>query len=249
VTHPLYNRAPITEAVIEINFTNPLGEELLASASKKFKSNYQNHQSVQSLDVAVQIDANQLDTPKTEIDKKLGHRLCSADMTELIVLWPTSFVISQLAPYPGWDVFFERFVRDWTTWKRNVDFKQVSRLGVRYINRIDIPMPKDGKPLEFEAYLNVYPKLPDLLGPVNAYAVQAGFPIDDIRCQLTLNSAVVPAPILDHVSFLMDQDIAREIDPPQSDEAIYALLNKIRVKKNEVFESCISNLARKLFEK
>ncbi len=249
MTQSPYKSAPITEAVIEIKFANPLSEDLFASVSRKFNKHYLKHQNVQNLSVAVQIPTNQTETPKTAIDKELGHRLSSEDMTELIVLWPSTFMVSQLAPYPGWDVFFQRFVRDWAIWKRNVNFREVSRIGVRYINRIDIPKSKDGKPLEYEAYLNVYPKVPDILGPVNAYAVQAGFPIEDIRCQLTLNSAVVAAPILDHVSFVMDQDIAREIDPPQSDEAIFALLNAIRIKKNVVFESCISDLARSLFER
>ena len=249
MTQPSYKRAPITEAVIAINFAQPLAPDLIASVSDKFSAYYPKHHNVENVKVAVQIPASQQDIPKTKIDRDVGHRRSSVDMTELVVLWPSAFAISQLAPYPGWDVFSQRFVRDWKIWKRNVDFRDVSRLGVRYINRIDIPMPKDGNILEYEAYLNIYPKLPDILGPVGAYAVQAVFPIEDIRCKLTLNSAVVPAPILDHVSFVMDQDIAREIDPPQSDEAIYALLNEIRIKKNSVFESCISNLARELFER
>jgi len=79
--------------------------------------------------------------------------------------------------------------------------------------------------------------------------VQAVLPVVDIGCKLTLNSAAVPAPILDHASFVIDQDIAKEVDPPQSDEAIYELLNQIRVRKNNVFEACISNRARELFQR
>ena len=124
-------------------------------------------------------------------------------------------------------------------------FQEISRIGVRYVNRIDIPV--SGPVLEQEEFLNVYPKLPDILGPMNAYAVQAVLSIKDIGCKLTLNSAVVPSPILDHASFLFDQDIAREIDPPQSDDAISGLLNEIRIRKNKVFETCITDRARALF--
>jgi uncharacterized protein (TIGR04255 family) len=84
---------------------------------------------------------------------------------------------------------------------------------------------------------------------LDAYAVQAVLPLADIGCKLTLNSAAVPSPILDHSSFLFDQDIAREIDPPQSDEAIYDLLNEIRVQKNKFFEACITDRARALFNR
>jgi uncharacterized protein (TIGR04255 family) len=54
--------------------------------------------------------------------------------------------------------------------------------------------------------------------------------------------------LLEHGSFLLDLDIAREGDPPQNDEGIYDLLHQIRVKKNEVFEACVTNSARDSFQ-
>ena len=131
-------------------------------------------------------------------------------------------------------------------WKRVVGFKEISRIGVRYINRIDIPI--SGPIVEFEDYLHLYAKIPDVLGPVGGYAAQAVLPLADIGCTLRLNSAVVPSPILDHMSILFDQDIAKEENPPQSDGDISELLGKIRVKKNEVFEACITDRARELFQ-
>jgi uncharacterized protein (TIGR04255 family) len=247
VTQPSYKHAPITEAVIEIRFAAPMDSADVDKVSDKFSSHYPQHQSVQNVKFAVELPAGQKDTATAEFDREVGHRRSSSDMTHLLVLWPSAIVVSQLAPYPGWDRFFERFVRDWKLWKRIIGFRTIGRLGVRYINRIDIPI--SGPVMEFETFLNVYPKLPDILGPVGAYAVQAVLPIVDIGCKLTLNSAVVPAPILGHASFVVDQDIAKEVNLPQSDEAIYELLNEIRVRKNNVFESCISNRARELFQR
>ena len=217
--------------------------------SDKFGSHYPQHQRVESVKVAVLLPAGQKDIPKAEFDREVGHWRSSSDMTQLLVLWRSAFVVSQLAPYPGWDAFFQRFVRDWKVWRRVMGFRTISRIGVRYINRIDIPV--SGPVVEHETFLNVYPKLPDIdiLGSVEAYAVQAVLPIEDIGCRLTLNSAVVPAPILGHVYFVIDQDIAKEIDPPQRDKAIYELLNEIRVRKNNVFEACISDRARELFQR
>ena len=123
----------------------------------------------------------------------------------------------------------------------------VARIGVRYINRIDIPI--SGPIVEYEKFINVYPKLPDVLGPVNAYGVQAVLPIVDIGCKLTLNSAIVASPILDHASFVVDQDISKEVDAPQSDNAIYELLSEIRKRKNIIFEACITDSARELFQR
>jgi len=247
VAQPSYPNAPITEAVIEIKFTTPLDSTDVDKVSDKFSSDYPQHQNVQAFNVNLTLPGSQPDAPTAEFDRAVGHRRASVDMTELLLIWRSAFVISQLAPYPGWDSFLQRFVRDWTAWKRVMGFREISRIGVRYVNRIDIPV--SGPIVEHEMFLNVYPKVPDIFGPFGAYAVQAVLPIGEIGCKLTLNSAAVPSPILDHASFLFDQDIAKEIDPPQSDEAIYDLLNKIRVQKNKVFEACITDRARELFKR
>ncbi len=247
VTQSSYKKAPITEAVIEIKIASPLEPKEVEKVSAKFRSNYPHHQNVDSLTVALQLPAGEGGDPKAQIDREPGHRRSSSDLTQLLVLGRSAFAVSQLAPYPGWDEFFARFVRDWKIWKKAVRFRTISRIGVRYINRIDIPIAESK--VEHEEFLNVYPKLPDIFGPLSAYAVQAVLPIQDIDCKLTINSAVVPAPILDHASFVIDQDIARESNAPQSDKDIFKLLKEIRVRKNKIFEACISNRARELFQK
>ena len=159
---------------------------------------------------------------------------------------PNSVAVAQLAPYPGWEVFFPRFVRDWEAWKREAGYRQIIRVGVRFINRIDIPIVSGL--IEEAEYLSVYPKLPDSLGPVTGYGVQAQLPMQDIGCNLTINSAAVPSPMLEHGSILLDLDIAKEVNPPQKDEEIFELLGRIRIKKNEIFEACITRKAKELFQ-
>ena len=246
MTQLSYKHAPITEAVIEIKIDSALNQAEVEKATTKFRTHYPQDQRVENVTLALLIDAKPGGDPKTWVDRNIGHRRSSLDLTQLLVLFPSSLMVSQLAPYPGWDQFYRRFCRDWRIWKKAVGFKTVSRIGVRYINRIDIPMLE--KNVEHETYLNVYPKLPDIISHVGAYAVQAVSSFEDIGCKLTLNSAVVPAPILDHASFIVDQNIAREIDPPQSDKAIFQLLNEIRMKKNAVFEACVTDRARALIQ-
>jgi len=232
--------------VIGIYFVEPIGSGEVDAVSAKFDLHYPHHQDVENLNVAVELQAGQNESAKAKVESEKGHRRSSTDMTELLVLWRSAFVVSQLAPYPGWDTFSKRFLRDWKVWKRNTGFRQIVRVGVRFINRIDIPAP--WTVVEHETYLNVYPRLPNLFGPLDAYAVQVVVTVPDIGCQLTLNSAMVPSPILGHLSFLIDQDIAMNTNPPQSDDAIIELLNQIRLAKNKVFESCITDRARALFQ-
>ena len=240
-----YKSPPITEAVIGINFSSPISPSDIEAVVKKFSSSYPDYQTVSTYDVSVELVNDQTSKPTADFNQLIGHRLSTADMTQILLLWPSSITISQLSPYQGWDDLFKRFVRDWSVLKRIIGFQTISRVGVRYINRVDIPVTESI--LEYEKYLNIYPKMPELLNHLEAYAMQSAAHLKDIDCQLKLNTASVPSPLLDHGSFVIDQDISKAINPPQSDKDIYDLLNKIRVQKNLIFEACINVHARKLF--
>lgn len=247
MTQPSYAHPPITEAVIEICFDTSLEPAQLEKISSKFGSNYPEQQIVTNFEVAVGADINERDALRADFKQAAGYRRSSSDMTQLMVLWGSKFIISQLAPYPGWAVFFERFERDWKKWRKVAGNRKITRIGVRYINRIDIPSPEAFA--EHEEFLNIYPRIPNNIGRLNEYAVQAQFTIVEMECKLTLNSAVVESPLLDHISIVVDQDIAKVGVPPQGDEEIFKLLNDIRIKKNSVFEECITNRSRELFQK
>ena len=243
----VYARPPITEAVIGITFSSPMDTKQLASVNNALQKHYPHKQDVSNFDdLSLVINTKEAGGNKANLKMKLGYRLSTDDQTQLIVLWPNSFTLSQLAPYQGWGNFIERFERDWGTLKKILGFQQISRIGVRYINRIDIPA--SAPVIEHEQFLNIYPKMPDILNPLEAYALQASVTLKDINCQLTINTASLPSPLLEHASFVIDADISSDKNPPQSDSDLIKLLNNIRTKKNQVFEACISQPARSLFQ-
>ena len=241
-----YARPPITEAVIEVAFTSALNKKDLVKLSKKYQSHYPKEDSVSNFEVEVNVRGVELDETTAKLkNQRLGHRRSSEDMCQLLVLWPKTLTIAQLAPYDGWATFYQRFNRDWRTLKSTVAQREIERIGIRYINRIDIPV--SSPVIEHEEFLNIFPKLPDMLQPMNAFNIQAQVYLQDIDCQLRINSAAVPSPLIDHASFVVDLDFLRVQNVPQNDRALQNLLNTIRNKKNEVFESLITDKARALF--
>jgi len=237
-----YKYPPVTEAVIGINFAENLSKTLLKSVSDKLAKNYPIHQQLQNISVGIELSPQAGKDRKTITEVAEGHRRSSQDMTELALALPNSLVVSQLAPYPLWATFSKRFMRDWKLLKKTLGYREIKRIGVRYINRIDIPAT--GPLVHNEQFLNVFPQVPDILSPLMAGAVQTISYFEDIKCQLTLNSGVVESPILNHRSFLLDLDVGRELDVPQNDKEIFVLLEAMRLKKNQVFEACISQRAR-----
>jgi uncharacterized protein (TIGR04255 family) len=244
-----YRRPPITEAVIEVRFADEASPAQLERIMSGFASSYPHQQMQRNVGFAVAVPPELSEQPRAQFNQQIGYRRSSTDLTEILLVWPAIFVVSQLAPYPGWETFIARFARDWTDWKRFAGYRRIVRIGVRYINRIDIPMETASGVLEETEYLKVFPKLPDGLGPMTAFGVQAIVPLVDIGCNLTINSGAVPSPLLNHCSFILDIDIAKEESAAQKDDEVAALLNQVRVRKNEIFEACITDRARELFQK
>ena len=239
-----YQQPPITEAVIGIDFATSLDSKVLNTANEAFKKNYPVHQFVTEYALAVDIQNQGGGAPKAkaELTPAHKHRRSSTDMTEIVLIQPGSFIVSQLAPYPGWEPFVKRFLREWRVLKRATGHREVRRVGVRFINRIDVPIVDDRA--EHEQYLNVFPSVPDLLSPLHAYAIQARSVFPDIKCAMNLNSGAMDSPLNRHASFLLDIDIYRDQDVPQNERRIADLLDQIRIKKNDVFETCIKQRAR-----
>jgi len=240
-----YKKPPITEAVIEIRFAEALDAPELEKAARHMASVYSRQEPVKNVDFTLGVPQGFGQTTAL-INEQYGRRMSSDDLTEILLLWPLSFSVAQLAPYPGWGIFFDRYSRDWKIWKKATQYRRIVRVGVRFINRIDVPFADNGV-IEESEYLNVYPALPASLGPVAGYGVQAQLPMRDIGCNLIINSAAVPSPLIGHNSFLLDFDIYMEESPPQNDENVYELLNQIRVKKNQVFEACVTDRAKEIF--
>lgn len=240
----LYKKPPITEAVIEIRFAGLLALPEIDKAAKKFASAYSHQEKVKNFNI--EFNASPDREPQTKTETSDGRRMSSDDLTQMVLLWPDKFTVAQLAPYPGWDEFFRRFLRDWKLWKQATEYHKLMRVGVRFVNRIDVPSAKDGT-IAVADFLNVHPQLPASLPQFTSYGVQARLHLQDIECELIINSGAVPSPLIGYSSYLLDFDIYKESGLPQSDDGIYELLNRIRVKKNQVFEACVTERAKETF--
>lgn len=240
-----YPRPPITEAVIGFEFKDTKSVDDLSSISPKFRDCYPNFERIQSIDFDIQPSGhnNLVNNTNIHLNTNGGIRLSSLDMNKILLAWPKTLSISQLAPYPGWETYFERFKHDWKIWKRTLGFRELNRVGLRYINRFDIPFI-DGK-IRHEDYINIYPKLPGEW-PLHQYALQLTLPVaENVIAQI--NSAIIESPLLNHLSIVFDLDIATHTETPQNDNDIFELLEWMRHQKNEIFESVITDTSRKLF--
>jgi uncharacterized protein (TIGR04255 family) len=237
----LYKRPPIVEAVIEIRTEGDLPRETVDKVKRRLLPGYPFSTEAQIVNVEIG-GAN----PKLAQHFQ-GHRLTSKDGTGVVTITQKSISTSRLAPYEGWENMVCTARENWLSWKKVVGYRKVSRIGIRFINRVDIPN-REEKPIRIDDYLTFRPEVPNIgLAPMRAFNMNASMDIGRDGFKVTLITSLVPSPLVKTLSLLLDIDLSREADLPQNDDDLWSLVNVGRAHKNLVFEGCITDATRRLF--
>jgi uncharacterized protein (TIGR04255 family) len=240
-----YPRPPITECVIEIRFSQEKEASLLerirdklADQFPKIETNIEQHFQFNIEDGSSSISPSRVS----------GFKMTNADGNGIIILNKFSFAYSRLPPYPGWDFFKSQFVELWSKHKSIAEYSRISRVGVRYINRIDIPVSGENAKISARDYLNIHIVYPlAALTAIDQFAIQLVTNFDDVQLGLVLNIARTESPVPNNLAIILDLDFGRTEDVPQKDADIWNLLDLIRSQKNKTFEACITDATRSLF--
>jgi uncharacterized protein (TIGR04255 family) len=238
-----YSRAPITESVISVQFADPVPPEVLGKLKTQLSAEYPFAEGWAEL--AVTFDAATQTTSNQEMNK--GYKFATLDRLDVLIVTNNRISVSRLAPYTGWEQFSARARRDWDLFKRLTGFRKLSQIGVRYINRVDIPFPeKPGAPFNADEYLLIGPTIPQPpFPPMESSTMQVRCPTE--LGEIVCNNARVPSPLVNHHSFVLDIDIIRRVNVPQSDDELWIYIDQVRDQKNMLFEACITDKARALF--
>ena len=240
-----YKRAPITEAVVEFRWGDLQDQSVLEKAAASLKKEYFYDEIEQLTQVEVNAAVAQK-PPKVEVVWQ-GRKLSSLDRADNVIFRREAFVCSRLAPYMGWEEYFPQIQRGWMALRKAAGAIEISRIGIRYVNRIDIPA-RDGDPLNAEDYLTYVPRSPTGFNPMTGYVIQTLRPLGADDLQVGLISSTVPSPLINTVSLSLDLDVFREGNIPRRDDELWSLLNRIRGHKNSIFEACITDRTRELFQ-
>ena len=78
-------------------------------------------------------------------------------------------------------------------------YRELSRVGLRYVNRLDIPVAFEAGaviPIRPKEYILIYPEYPEAVIPqVHNFTMQCVAPLPSIECTATINVATVQSPV------------------------------------------------------
>lgn len=234
-----YSKAPITEAIIDIKI-EPSDNFKVENFSKFIDADYPEKKPLKIAHAHFQLGDK---TTSETTTKDVGFVNTSSDKLQIFQCRNDGFTFSRLAPYDRWQTFSNEAKRLWKIYKEIVSPKRVSRIAVRYVNRIDLPLPiEDLKP-----YLKIYPEISSELSfDINHFFLQLQIPVKDIECKLLINETMIPPPSANLISIVLDIDLFKDVNVPQDDDEMWKFFEVLRLKKNEIFESCLTDITKKL---
>ena len=245
LTSPNYPRAPITEAVIQFRVSADVESRLQDKVVQKLKKNFPHSQPMHEFQIMLNPTGNQVSVSQNT----QGFRLANDDQTEVVMVGARGITAARLAPYPGWQALRRVAELGWAAWKSSTPGNTVETLGVRFINRIDIPN-EGNAPVILETYLNFHPSVTTVAqAPLLGFTLQVVVPTFNPLWIATITSALaVPPPILNCASIFLDINIVRTQDILLNDDLLWPIVDEARAIKNDLFERCVTPATRKLFE-
>lgn len=238
-----YENAPITEALIDIRVEAPQGltlqtlEGLHGAIKDRYPGKKKRVYMEGRFSAGVEIGAAAKQT-------EMGFAFATENGRQIFQARRDGFTFSRLRPYGNWAQLREEGRRLWNIYRESVAPLQITRVAVRYINQIDIPSQATDYKVYFRTVPEVSPELPQGL---SGFIMQLQFPQEDFGGSLILTETAVPLPSSGAVSVVLDLDVFKDHVEIASDDEVWDLLETLRNRKNEFFEGCITDEARKLF--
>lgn len=239
---PDYKRPPIIEAVVEVRFGgSSLDDKVMEKLGNRFSERYPTPRQP-SNNVGVEVSGATVRI----MQQNLGFKILSTDGSFTLNVGRNALGTSRNAPYGGWDEFMREARNNWSDWENVVGWKGVSRIGVRFINRVDIPFSPTGV-TQLEDFFSFKVDMPESLGPMTTFAMNAQIMMEEKSIMVVINHAPVPSPLVQTNSFLLDIDLAIERSLPTNEKTLWETIEGLRSVKNSVFEACITDRSRELF--
>ena len=238
----LYGKPPIIEAVCEFQFVSdkPWDWTIPGLIYPKISDRFPMKQQEQAFEVTV--------APQQQVVQRLSAGLSKMqfltnDKTAMVQIGPDLLGINVHKPYPGWPNFFKLISEQFHVYTEVASPRGFKRVGLRYINRIEFQ--EEG--IETTKYFQYYPHLPERIeqkhGP---FTMRVIHPSDDGRDALSITLAnVLPSTNLAYVLDL-DYSLTQPDKVKLSDGLAWVELAHAKIE--EMFEACLTDELRQLFE-
>ena len=237
-----YGRAPISQALIDVQVAvgKPLDMARLAALPPEIAVNFQQ---LTPLFIGNAFLDMQTGQPPRFDAHQVGYAMQGRENHRFgLQTRGDGLTVSRMEPYEKWENLRDEFNRIWDWYKGVVEPNGITRLAVRYVNIIDLPLPFG----DFREYLRTTPEVGSgLPAGLSGFAMQLQIPQLDLPGMIIFNEALVSPRKPNVASVIVDIDVFQTQGIPMAFGDRLEVLHNI---ENGFFEGSITDKFRELIK-
>jgi len=234
------SKAPIVEAVIEIRVVPSVtwDESSLQDELKRHLPDFPKVETMRQK--KFQLPIGKQNNPIFEDLGCVGFKVHSIDNLHIAQFNKEAFVFSRLKPYEDWEQLSGEALRLWAIYCELLKPKEVTRIGLRFINRIAIKQEK----VELADYYKYPPSpLKELNWTLTGYLHHDVMQVPETAYMVNLIKTVQNVPR--EIGLILDIDVFMEKRFEYNESSLQRFLEEMRWVKNKIF---FTSLTEKIIE-
>lgn len=244
MTRRRYAKPPIIEALldIQVRFDRELDLTELQAVGATEEAIYPTREPLHNFSMVFD---TQKGTSISSSQEFIGYRYWSSTRDRVFQVRSNGLLYSKLPPYTAWEEWRDEARRLWHVYRSQLNPSAITKLAVRYINRIDLP----GGQKDMAQFLRARPEVPeDMRLAARQFGLHLESALEGIDGgSVSLRQGTAPHASADVHSVLLDLDLSRSSDIAVQDDKIWDYLQELHDRESELFESCITDATRSLF--
>ena len=242
------NNAPITEAIIDFRVKLPseFKVEAFLELKKTIGDRFPKVQERKLFSSQLRIKKGEPQPSSAEYHGVQGYFFRPEDNKKVAQFRIDGFTFSRIKPYTNWEEMFDEAKELWGMYSRIAQPEAVTRLAVRYINHINIPLPVD----DLSKYFTASPNIPE-----NIQGIISGFLSKVVVYDQEIDVATNIVQALDksakpdkHITVVLDIDSFKTGDFNVSNGEMWDIFANLHNTKNQIFFNSITDETERLFE-
>lgn len=237
------SRAPIVEAVIDYRILpqEQVSADLFAELGPVVGEAYDQRVPMRSFEARLGLRGQALEATQTE--SEIGWMYKSSRASAVAQFRRDGFTFNKLEKYSTWHEVFGEAERLWRVYVEAAHPVELSRVAVRYINRLKLPGPAD-----LREYFEAPPTLPaSMRQTISEFLVRLVIN-DDTRSASAVVTLALERSIEPVLPVIFDIDAFRDVSLAPDDESIREIFGRLRGLKNEIFFAWLTDRAVEMYE-
>lgn len=244
-----FPNAPITEAVLDIRVekVGKIDLSALLDFHSPIKDLFPNKQERRKFESGVQFKIGTLPQFSASSSSVVeGYLFKNMDGNKIVQATISGFSFNKLKPYDNWESFRDEAKSLWEEYKKIVKPDKITRLALRYINVINIPLPLR----KFQDYFLTFPDIAKgIPQSISNYFMKLEIPNPDISAHSIViqafNRVDEKAKVL---PLIFDIDVFRAIELDANAQEIWKIMEDLRHFKNNIFLKSLTRRTKELFK-